>query len=65
MRDQLVGLAVGVVLGAILVVPLFGLVRRLGNTWWLWGAVLTLAFIAFVSLIAPVYISPLFNSTRS
>src|ERR1700740_1558330 len=29
MRDQLVGLAVSVVLGAILMVPLFGLVRRL------------------------------------
>jgi len=29
MRDQAVGLAVGLVLGAILIVPLFGLVRRL------------------------------------
>jgi STE24 endopeptidase len=61
MRDQLVGLAVGVILGAILVVPLFWLVRRLGNTWWVWGAVLMIAFAAFVSLIAPVYIAPLFN----
>jgi STE24 endopeptidase len=64
MRDQLVGLAVGIVLGAILVVPLFGLVRRLGNSWWLWGAIVALAFIAFVSLIAPVYISPLFNQYK-
>ena len=61
MRDQAVGLAVGVVLGAILVVPLFGLVRRLGKNWWVWGAVVTIAFLAFVSLIAPVYIFPLFN----
>src|SRR5208283_4807125 len=30
MRDQVVALVVGVILGAILVVPLFGLVRRLG-----------------------------------
>ena len=64
MRDQLVGLAVGIVLGAILVVPLFGLVRRLGNSWWVWGAIVALAFIAFVSLIAPVYISPLFNQYK-
>jgi STE24 endopeptidase len=62
MRDQLVGLAVGVVLGAILVIPLFALVRRLGNGWWVWGAALTILFVAFVSLIAPVYISPLFNT---
>ena len=37
-------LAVGVVLGAILLVPLFGLVRRLGKNWWLWGAALTICF---------------------
>jgi len=34
MRDQVVMLAVGVILGAVLVVPLFGLVRRLGKNWW-------------------------------
>ena len=62
MRDQLVSLAVSVVLGAIFVVPLFGLVRRLGKTWWVWGAVLAVVFSAFVSLIAPVYIFPLFNT---
>ncbi len=61
MRDQMVGLGVGVVLGAILMVPLFGLVRRLGKSWWVWGAVVMMVFVAFVSLIAPVYIAPLFN----
>ena len=61
MRDQLVMLAVGVVLGAILVIPLFGLVRRLGKSWWVWGAALMILFLAFVSLIEPVYIAPLFN----
>ena len=61
MRDQIVGLGLGVVLGAILMVPLFGLVRRLGKNWWVWGAVVMLVFAAFVSLIAPVYIAPLFN----
>jgi STE24 endopeptidase len=64
MRDQLVGLAVAVVLGAILIVPLFGLVRRLGQRWWVWGAGLMIVFVAFVSLIAPVYLSPLFNTYK-
>jgi STE24 endopeptidase len=64
MRDQFLGLGVGLVLGAILMVPLFGLVRRLGKSWWLWGAALTIVFFAFVSLIAPVYISPLFNEYK-
>ena len=61
MGELMISLAVSVVLGAILVVPLFGLVRRLGKNWWVWGATLTIAFAAFVSLIAPVYIAPLFN----
>ena len=65
MRDQAVGLLVAAVLGAILMVPLFGLVRRLGKTWWVWGAALTIVFAAFVLLIAPVYIAPLFNTYKT
>lgn len=61
MRDQLVGFGVSLVLGAILLVPLFGLVRRLGKNWWVWGAVLMIVFAALLALIAPVYIAPLFN----
>ena len=60
-QDQLIGLAVSVVLGAILIVPLFGLVRKLGKNWWVWGSVLTIVFLTFVLVIAPVYIAPLFN----
>ncbi len=62
MRDQLMALVVGVILGAVLVVPLFGLVRRLGKNWWVWGAAVTIIFLAFVILISPVYIAPLFNT---
>jgi STE24 endopeptidase len=40
---------------------LFGLVRRLGKNWWVWGSAVSLIFIAFVALIAPVFIFPLFN----
>src|SRR5271169_6734760 len=64
MRDQAVMLAVGVALGAILVVPLFGLVRLLGKGWWVWGATLMIAFFAFLSLIEPVYVAPLFNQYK-
>ena len=65
LRDQTVMLAVSVILGGILMVPLFGLVRRLGKSWWVWGAGVTFLFLAFVSLIAPVYISPLFNKYKT
>jgi STE24 endopeptidase len=62
MRDQVVGLAVALVLGAILLVILFGMVRRVGRNWWCGAAVVSLIFSAFVALIAPVFIFPLFNS---
>jgi len=61
MRDQLIGLAVAAVLGGILVALLFGVVRRLGKNWWVWGSVICLIFLAFVTLIAPVFIFPLYN----
>ncbi len=64
MRDQLVMALVGIVLGAILVIPLFWVVRRLGKNWWVWGAAVTIVFSAFVSLIAPVYLFPLFNKYK-
>ena len=61
MRDQTIGLIVGVILGGILVMFLFGIVRRLGKNWWVWGSAVSILFLMFVSLIAPVYILPLFN----
>jgi STE24 endopeptidase len=63
-KDQCVSLIVGIILGAILVIPLFGLVRKLGRSWWVWGAALTILFFALISLIAPVYIFPLFNTYK-
>lgn len=61
MGDQLKGLAIGLILGGIIVVILFALVRRLQRTWWIWGAVVTMGFVVFVALIAPVYLVPVFN----
>src|SRR5438874_10468746 len=61
MRDQTIALTVSTVLGAVLVALLFGLVRQMGKNWWIWGAVVSVGFLAFVALIAPVFIFPLFN----
>jgi len=61
MGDQMKGLGVGLVLGGLITMLLFGVVRRLPRTWWIWGAVVTILFLTFVALIAPVYIVPIFN----
>jgi len=61
MGDQMKALGVNLVLGGLLAMLLFGVVRRLPRTWWIWGAVVTNLFLIFVVLIAPVYIFPIFN----
>lgn len=61
MGDQLKNLAVNLVLGGIIVTLLFGIVRRLPKTWWIWGAGVTYLFFVFVVMIAPVYLVPIFN----
>src|SRR5271167_2353593 len=61
MGDQFKGLLVSLVLGGVLTVLLFGVVRRLPRTWWIWGAVVTEVFLMVVTLITPVYLAPIFN----
>jgi STE24 endopeptidase len=64
MYDQFKSLLVSLVLGGILLMLLFGVVRRLQRTWWIWGAVVTEAFLIIVVLITPVYLMPIFNTIR-
>jgi STE24 endopeptidase len=52
---------VNLVLGMIITVVLFGIVRRLPRTWWIWGAVASTALLILVVLIAPVFLFPIFN----
>jgi STE24 endopeptidase len=61
MGDQMKLLGVNLVLGGVLAMLLFGVVRRLPKTWWIWGAVVTTLFLIFTSLIEPVYLVPIFN----
>jgi STE24 endopeptidase len=61
MVDQLKGLGVNLVLGSLLAVVLFGVVRKLERTWWIWGAAVVILFDIFTALIAPVYLVPIFN----
>jgi STE24 endopeptidase len=61
MGDQIKSLGVGIVLGGVLTMLLFGVVRRFPRTWWIWGVVVTILFSTFTALIEPVYIVPIFN----
>ena len=59
--DQLIMLLVNVVLGGVVCMVLFGVVRRLPRTWWIWGAGVSIVFLIFFIMIAPVFIFPLLN----
>jgi STE24 endopeptidase len=59
--DQVKDLGVNLVLLGILAVVLFGLVRRLQRSWWIWGAGVSMVFLVLVVLITPVYLIPIFN----
>jgi STE24 endopeptidase len=63
-RDQLIALALSLVLGGLLVAALLAIVRRLPRTWHLWGTLVAIVFIIFGMVIAPVFISPLFNTYK-
>ena len=62
--ELLKGLGIAAVLGALAMMVLYALVRRLTRTWWVWGAVATIAFLAFFILIVPIAIVPVFNNPK-
>ncbi len=55
------GLMVSVILVSVVMMALFGIVRRLQRTWHIWVAMVMIGFVIFFVAIAPVYIAPLFN----
>jgi STE24 endopeptidase len=61
MGDQFKDLLVNLVLGGVLIIVLFAIVRRLERTWWIWGAIVTEVFLGIVMVITPVYLTPIFN----
>jgi len=63
--DEAKSLAISVVLGSLFVGILYLIFRKAPRTWWVWGTVASLAFIAFEAMIAPVYLAPMFNTYKS
>ena len=53
--------ALSAVVTALFMVGVYWLIRRAGSRWWIWSGVLTAAVLAFVMLLSPVLIEPLFN----
>jgi len=60
--EQAKGFGIALVFGALMVAALYAIVRKLPRTWWVWGAIASIGFVFFGSVIAPVVLVPIFNS---
>lgn len=60
--DQFKGLLVSLIAAPLVIAAIYHAVRRSGPTWWVRATALTFVFTLFFGMIAPVYISPLFNN---
>lgn len=53
--------AIAALIGALFMTGVYWLIRRTGKRWWVWSGGLTAGVLAFVILLSPVLIEPLFN----
>ena len=59
--DQIKGLAVGGVIGVLLLEVIYAVLRAFPDTWWIWAAAILLVFSVLLANLAPVLLLPLFN----
>jgi STE24 endopeptidase len=59
--DQVKGIAVGGVVGVIVLEIIYAVLRAVPNLWWLWAALILLVFNVLMANLAPVLLMPLFN----
>ncbi len=59
--DQGKGLIVDLIFTTILLTVLYAVFRRAPRLWWAFGAMVTIVLLVFVMILAPVFVSPLFN----
>lgn len=60
--EQMIGFAIGLVIGTIFLTVIYLIIRAARNTWWVWGSVVSIAFAAVMGMLFPVFIAPLFNT---
>ena len=59
--DRVKALGLGAIIGSLVLMGLYAVLRRAPRTWWLWGASVLMAFVIVGVALGPVFIAPLFN----
>jgi len=60
-QDSLIGLGVGIVMGALFLWGPYLALKKSPKRWWLYTGMLVPVFLFFQTLISPIFIAPLFN----
>lgn len=63
-REQLIALAVQLIVTCLLLIGLYAVFRRATRTWWIWGTIVSIIFDMLGTMLAPVYIEPIFNTYK-
>ncbi|MBK8543029.1 MAG: M48 family metallopeptidase [Caulobacteraceae bacterium] len=59
--EYLQGFGLSLLIGSLAIGMLYLIIAVAKKTWWIWGTIASLAFAAVIGMLAPVYISPIFN----
>ncbi len=62
--QSLIGALIGTFIFAVFALAMYWLLRKTGRRWWLWTSGLAAALLAFMLLISPILIEPIFNQYR-
>ena len=61
LSQSAIGLVIATIIGALFLAGVYWLLRRTGRRWWLWSGGLAAVVLAFMLLLSPILIEPLFN----
>jgi STE24 endopeptidase len=62
--EEMINMALFLVFGSLLLMLLYGVMRKVAKQWWLWGSGVVILFLIILLFISPVFISPLFNDYK-
>jgi STE24 endopeptidase len=60
--EQMISMAISMVIAPIIIAIIYSVIRKARQSWWLWGTGFIGVFLFLIFMIAPVFISPLFNT---
>ena len=64
LTEWAISAGMGLVVGSVLLMLFYGLLRAAPKTWWIWGAGLSAVTAALLVLASPIFIEPIFNDYK-